>query len=334
MTIETKKGGASLLVLVAAFAAVYIIWGSTYLAIKYAIGTIPSFLMAGVRFSIAGVILLIWARLSPNYQRPKPVHLKTAVIVGALLLVLGNGGVVIAEQYLSSSFTALLIATNPFWVILLGWGFMGTGRPRLKVAFGLLIGFAGVALLVFGSPAPDTAGGHGQLFGVVCIVISTLGWAIGSLYGSRAESARPNTLAAGMQMVAGGIMLLFLSLVSGEWSTFDVRTVSTTSWFALAYLIVFGALIAYTCYNWLLQNASPSAVSTYAYVNPAIAVILGWSIAGESLTGVMLLGAAVIVGSVVLITVESKKKKSLIEETEIHGSNSPASGTRRAAATA
>jgi drug/metabolite transporter (DMT)-like permease len=137
-----------------------------------------------------------------------------------------------------------------------------------------------------------------------------------------------------MQMVAGGVMMLVLSLVSGEWSTFDVRAVSSTSWFALAYLILFGALIAYTCYNWLLQNASPSAVSTYAYVNPAIAVLLGWSIAGESLTGMMLLGAAIIVGSVVLITLENKKKKPVAKESEIHRSNTPAGGTRPASATA
>ncbi|MEP6850708.1 MAG: EamA family transporter [Acidobacteriota bacterium] len=328
---QVKTGNSNTIMLIAAFAAVYIIWGSTYLAIKYAIGTIPSFLMAGIRFSAAGVILLIWARLSPNYQRPTKVHVRTALIVGALLLALGNGGVVIAEQYLSSSFTALLIATVPFWIVLLGWGFMGTGRPKIKVALGLLVGFAGVALLVLGSPASNSEGNHNQLFGIFALTVATVGWAIGSLYGSRAQSAKPNILAAGMQMLAGGVMLLIMSVVTGEWSTFDMRAVSSTSWFALAYLIVFGALVAYTCYNWLLQNASPSAVSTYAYINPAIAVILGWSIAGESLTGVMLLGAAIIVGSVVLITLENKKKKAVVEAGEI---DTAASGTRRATATA
>jgi len=197
-----------------------------------------------------------------------------------------------------------------------------------------LVGFAGVALLVLGSPEAGDGGGHSQLFGILSLLVATVGWAVGSLYGSRAESAKPNILGAGMQMLAGGVMLMVMSLIRGEWSTFDVRAVSSTSWFALAYLIVFGALVAYTCYNWLLQNASPSAVSTYAYINPAIAVVLGWSIAGESLTGVMLLGAAIIVGSVVLITLENKKKKTVTEESEIDTSNTPASGTRPAAATA
>jgi drug/metabolite transporter (DMT)-like permease len=294
-----------------------LIWGSTYLGIKYAIGTIPSFLMAGVRFGIAGLIMLIWARLSPTYTRPKIVHWRTAIIVGALLLAIGNGGVVIAEQYLSSSLTALLIATTPFWIVLLSWAFMGTGRPKIAVALGLIIGFAGVALLVLGQPSLETGeGGHGRVFGITALMIATIGWAIGSLYGSRAESARPNTLAAGMQMLSGGIMLLILSFITGEWSTFNVASISSTSLIALGYLIVFGAIIAYSSYNWLLQNASPSAVSTYAYINPAIAVILGWSIAGESMTGQMLLGAGVIVGSVVLITSQGKTSKEDAAEVE------------------
>jgi drug/metabolite transporter (DMT)-like permease len=310
--------------MVAAFTAVYVIWGSTYLAIKYAIGTIPSFMMAGVRFSVAGAILLIWARLSPGYTRPKPIHWRTAIIVGALLLAIGNGGVVIAEQYISSSLAALLIATTPFWIILLSWAFMGNGRPQLKVAFGLIVGFAGVALLVVGQPSVETGdGNHGRVFGIAALMIATIGWAIGSLYGSRAESAKPNILASGMQMLSGGIMLLIMSFVTGEWSNFNASAVSSTSLIALGYLIVFGAIVAYSSYNWLLQNASPSAVSTYAYINPAIAVILGWSIAGESLTGQMMLGAVIIVASVALITANNRNKKAA-EVQDIHESIGPA----------
>ena len=316
-TVQSKGSGKpnNLILLIAAFAAVYVIWGSTYLAIKYAIGTIPSFLMAGVRFSVAGIILLVWARLSPGYTRPKAVHWRTAIIVGGLLLGLGNGGVVIAEHYISSSLAALLIASTPFWIVILSWGFMGAGRPKLGVVLGLVVGFAGVVLLVAGQPVSTGSDeSHGQTIGIVAIMIATIGWAIGSLYGSRAESARPNTLAAGMQMLSGGVIMLIVSLVIGEWSTFQFSAVSTASQIALAYLIAFGALIAYTAYNWLLQNASPSAVSTYAYINPAIAVILGWSIAGESLTGQMLLGAAVIVASVALITTSNRTKESVKEK--------------------
>ena len=212
---------------------------------------------------------------------------------------------------------------------------MCAGRPRLGVVLGLLVGFAGVIVLVAGQPV-STVGDErdGQTFGVVAIIVATVGWAIGSLYGSRAESAKPNTLAAGLQMLSGGVMLLIASVVTGEWSTFQLSAVSSTSLIALAYLIVFGALIAYTAYNWLLQNASPSAVSTYAYINPAIAVILGWSIAGETLTGQMLLGAAIIVASVALITTSKRTKKPVTEESEIDASNTPASGERPATAAA
>lgn len=323
---EGRNGPSNYIFLIAAFAAVYVIWGSTYLAIKYAIGTIPSFLMAGVRFGVAGVILLIWARLSPGYTRPKVVHLKTAVVVGALLLAVGNGGVVIAERYISSSLTALLVATVPFWVVLFSWGFMGSGRPKLKVALGLVVGFVGVALLVTGQPgAADGDGSHGQMYGIALVVVAAIGWAAGSLYGSKAESAKPNILAAGMQMLAGGIMLLIMSLVSGECSTFDLAAVSSGSVTALGYLIVVGAVIGYTSYNWLLQNASPAAVSTYAYINPAIAVTLGWSIASESLTGQMLIGAVVVVASVALITVKNGRKNATIAS-NVHKSIGPPVG--------
>lgn len=315
-TIDSSSG-RNLILLIAAFAAVYIIWGSTYLAIKYAIETLPTFLMAAFRFLIAGGILLAWARLSPNYEKPKLVHWRTSLIVGTLLLAIGNGGVVLAEHYISSSLAALLVATMPFWMVLLGWGFMGTGRPGYKVVLGLFIGFVGVALLISGNGhgAGNSGEMGGYLFGVISITIATLGWSIGSLYGSRAPSVKSPVLAAGMQMLAGGFVLLLMGTVMGEWSIFEPAAVSANSWLALAYLIVFGAVIAFTAYSWLLKNVSPAAISTYAYVNPAIAVVLGWAIAGESLTGQMLVGAAVIVASVALITLQ-KKKNGKFEVTE------------------
>ena len=178
-------GRRDLILLIAAFAAVYVIWGSTYLAIKYAIDTIPSFLMAGVRFMAAGAVLYVGARLSPNYEKPKAVHWRTAFIVGALLLGIGNGGVVIAEKYISSSLTALLVATTPFWMVLIGWIFMGSGRPNFKVTLGLLVGFIGVALLIVGGGEAAAGTGGSQLFGIFLVIFATLGWAIGSLYGTR-----------------------------------------------------------------------------------------------------------------------------------------------------
>lgn len=294
--------------MIAAFAAVYLIWGSTYLAIKYAIQTMPTFIMAGTRFTIAGMVLLLIARFSGGYEKPKLVHWRTSIIVGTLLLAVGNGGVVLAEHYISSSLAALLVATEPFWVVLLAWGFMKTGRPNIKVAAGLALGFVGVWLLISGQQ-PVPAGESSQLLGAFLIVIATLGWAIGSLYGSRAPAVKSTIQAAGMQMLCGGLIMLLISAVTGEWSTFDVAQVSTVSLVALAYLIVFGAIVAYTAYSWLLQNVSPTAVTTYAYVNPAVAVVLGWAIAGESITAQMLFGAVVVVGAVALITLQTKVAK-------------------------
>jgi drug/metabolite transporter (DMT)-like permease len=301
----------NLILLIAAFAAVYIIWGSTYLAIKYAIETIPTFLMAGFRFTIAGGLLYLWARLSPGYEKPKPVHWRTSLVVGILLLAGGNGGVVVGEHYISSSLTALLIATTPFCIVLLNWAVLRGQRPNLLVSAGLLLGFVGVLLLLpTGAPAPGSTVTAGeQLFGTVLILAASLSWAIGSLYGTRAAAARSPILASGMQMLLGGIVLLLMGTIAGEWSTLNFGTISARSWIALAYLIFIGAIVAFTAYSWLLKNAQPAMVSTYAYVNPAIAVLLGWAIAGETLTGQMLVGAAIIVGSVALITSTKKNKK-------------------------
>ncbi|HEX3102110.1 MAG TPA: EamA family transporter, partial [Pyrinomonadaceae bacterium] len=283
-TVRTHDEKRKLIFMIAAFAAVYVIWGSTYLAIKYAIETMPTFLMAGVRFLVAGAILYTAARLSPGYEKPKAIHWRTALIVGTLLLGVGNGAVVVAEHYISSSMTALLIASNPFWMVTLGWLFMGRGKPNFKVVLGLAIGFIGVTLLVFGRPDASGAGGDSQWLGIFMVMIATIGWAFGSLYGATAPTAKSNVLAAGMQMLSGGLVLTVVGAISGEWQRFDYRTVSSVSWIALAYLIFVGALVAYTAYSWLIQNASPSALSTYAYVNPVVAVLLGWVIAGESMT--------------------------------------------------
>lgn len=315
----------NLVLLIAAFAAVYVCWGSTYLAIKYAIETLPTFLMAGTRFFVAGSILLIWARLSPDYERPKPVHWRASFIVGTLLLLIGNGGVVFAERFIPSGLAALLVATEPFWIVLLSWLWLGRGRPNLRVVFGLMIGFVGVVLLIAGhNSAASLSGGfnNGQIIGAIVVIVAALSWAAGSIYGLKAPAPKSAILTAGMQMVSGGTVLFVVSLILGEWRTFNIGAVSARSWFGLAYLTLFGSLIAFTAYSWLLKNAQPAMASTYAYVNPVIAVFLGWLIAGESFTGQMLIGAGVIVGSVMLITSQNKDKGSG-DEIEIHESITP-----------
>jgi drug/metabolite transporter (DMT)-like permease len=312
MNEQVGSNKRNLVLLVAAFAAVYIIWGSTYLGIKYALETIPTFLMAGFRFTTAGIVLFLIARLSGAYEKPKLIHWRTTAIVGAFLLLGGNGGVVIAENYVSSSLTALLVATVPFWVVVFSWLFKGE-RPNLKVIGGLSVGFVGVWLLLPTGGANGDAG-NGQLFGAVMLIAASASWALGTLYGGYGETVKSPIQNAAMQMLSGGVMLLVAGTATGEWSRFDVNAISRTSWTALVYLIVVGAIVAYTAYSWLLKNASPAMVSTYAYVNPAIAVLLGWAIAGETLTGKMLAGAAIIIGSVALITANKRSDKKEVPE--------------------
>jgi drug/metabolite transporter (DMT)-like permease len=320
--IGKTESSRKLLILVAAFAAVYIFWGSTYLAIKYAMETLPPFLMAGSRFLFAGSILFLWARLSKDYEKPTLAQWKTSFIVGTLLLLGGNGGVVLAQHYIPSSLAALLVATEPLWIVILSWLWLNGGRPNWKVVLGLLLGFAGVWMLISGRASGGAGSeGVGQWIGVIAVIIGALSWATGSIYGLRGTTPRSPLLAAGMQMMLGSVSLLIVGLVRNEWSTFQPSAVSSASLIGLAYLIVFGSLVGFTAYSWLLKNARPSMVATYAYVNPVIAVLLGWLIAGESMTGQMLVGAGIVVGSVVLITSQNQEAEEEVKE--IHESGIP-----------
>ncbi len=334
--VKNQTGKSGLIILVAAFAAVYIFWGSTYLAIKYAIETLPTFLMAGMRFFTAGAILFAAARFTKDYETPKAAHWKTSFIVGTLLLLGGNGGVVFAEHYISSSFAALLVATEPFWIVLLSWLWLKKSRPNLKVVAGLTLGFLGVCLLVSGQPTDGSgaAGGTMQLIGTIAVVAAAICWAVGSIYGLRSPVPKSAILTSGMQMLCGGSVLLVASFATGEMSNFHFAEVSQNSWLGLVYLIIFGSLIGFTAYSWLLKNAQPAMVATYAYVNPVIAVLLGWLIANESFTTPMLVGAGIIVGSVALITSRDKTENNAEEECEIHRSNTPTGNRKTATASA
>lgn len=286
---------------VTAFAAVYLIWGSTYLAIRIAVETIPPFLMAGIRFLIAGAILYAWTRWRGTPQ-PTRSHWQGATIVGGLLLLGGNGGVVWAAQHVPSGLTALLIATVPLWMALLNWLRPGGAKPSNGIIVGLLLGFSGITLLI----GPNKlAGGHQvDPLGAAVLIIASLSWAAGSLYSRRAQLPASPLLATGMEMLAGGALLLIAGLLFGEWTRFDLSAPSLRSWLALSYLIIFGALIGFTAYIWLLRVTTPALASTYAYVNPVVAIFLGWAFAGEPLTGRTLLAAAIIIGAVVVITLQ------------------------------
>lgn len=288
--------------IVLAFAAIYLIWGSTYLAIRWAIETMPPFAMAAVRFLIAGMLLYAWSR-SRGAPTPSPRQWRDAAISGTLLLAGGNGAVVVAEQWVPSGLVALLVASVPLWLVLLDMLFGARIRPSRRTMVGLAAGFVGVGVLA-GSPGVG-AGGIEEMFGAVLVLAGSVSWAAGSLFSRYARlPARPRMLVA-MQMLAGGAVLALLSLASGEAVGFEIDAVSARSWAALAYLIVAGALVGYSAYIWLLTVVIPARVGTYAYVNPVVAMLLGWALAEEPLTFRSLFAATIILGSVVVITTEA-----------------------------
>jgi drug/metabolite transporter (DMT)-like permease len=297
---ESQTPRSSTVLVVLAFATVYLVWGSTYLAIRYAIETLPPFLMAATRFLVAGTILFAWATFKHG-----PIftfaHWRKAFVVGALLLLCGNGGVTWAEKFIPSGLAALLIASEPLWVVVLNWMLMRR-RPNFKVLAGVLFGLVGVALLVGRGFRSGAGSSFMGLVGAGVILLSSVAWAGGSVYANRRPIRIPTSMASGMQMLVGGCLLLLAGLVNGDLSGLQLGQTSWVSIIAFLYLTLFGSLLAFTAYSWLLKNVAPTRAVTYAYVNPVVAVLLGWLIAGESLTLSMLLGATVIVGSVVLIT--------------------------------
>jgi drug/metabolite transporter (DMT)-like permease len=301
----TPSSSVSRTRLLAAFAAVYLIWGSTYLAIRFAIETIPPFMMVAVRYLVAGVLVYAYAR-ARGAPRPTVGHWKAAAVVGVLLLLGGNGGVVWAEQVVPSGTTALIVATEPLWIAMLLW--LGTReRPSPSVAFGLLLGFGGVLFLV--GPENLAGGERVHPIGALVIVLAALSWALGSLYSRGAPLPASQTLSTGMSMLAGGVALTVMSLATGEAARLDLAGISTRSTLALVYLIVFGSLVGFSAYLWLMKATTPSRASTYAYVNPVVAVFLGWLLAGEPLTPRTLIAAAVIVGAVAIIVARQEKRR-------------------------
>jgi len=285
--------------LLAAFAAVYVIWGSTYLFIRFAVETLPPFVMAGARFAVAGAILYVWA-LFRSSPAPTRAESRGAAIAGLFLLLGGNGAVVWAEQRVPSGVTALLVATVPVWIVLLDWLRPGGTRPRAGVFAGLALGLVGLALLV----GRGALGGEGvDLAGAGVLVVGSILWATGSLYVRQNPTPSSATVTNAVQMLAGGGALLVVGLAAGELARYDLAAASTRSLLSLLYLIVAGSLIGFTAYTYLLQVSTPAKVATYAYVNPIVAVFLGWAFAGEPITARTLFAAAVILAGVAIITV-------------------------------
>jgi drug/metabolite transporter (DMT)-like permease len=280
-----------------AFAAVYIIWGSTYLGIRFAIQSIPPFMMAGARHLAAGTLLFAFARWR-GVVAPTWAQWRDATIAGILMLVIGNGSVSWAEKHVPSGTTALLVALTPLWMVLLDWLRPGGIRPRALVGAGLIVGIVGVALL---------ARGHGEhhkaVYGwsVAALMVASFSWAFGSIFNRSARKPASPFLGVAMQMIAGGAILFGVSATLGEFAQFHFAQITSISFGSWLYLTVAGSLIGYTAYIWLLHASTPARVGTYAYVNPLIAVLLGCTLGHEIFSHELLVAGGLIILAVALI---------------------------------
>jgi drug/metabolite transporter (DMT)-like permease len=283
---------------VAAFAAVYLIWGSTYLAIRFAEESMPPFFMAGTRFLAAGLVLYVLTRLR-GAPRETRMDWGKMFVTGGLMLLGGHGAVVWSEQWVPSGLTSLLIGTMPLWMVLLDWVY-NRSRPNAKVVGGLVLGFVGVLLLAggvesLGASSVDVASAAILVFGAFL-------WANGSLYSRSAKLSSSPLLGTAIEMIAGGLLLLLASLAFGEWTHLRLDQVSLRSLISWVYLILLGSLVGFTSYIWLLKTVPTSQASTYAYVNPIVAMFLGWTLADEPITARNVAAAATILTAVVIIT--------------------------------
>lgn len=295
----------SLVAVAFSFAMVYIVWGSTYLAIRFAVEAIPPFLMAGGRFLLAGGLLYAVMRVQVR-ERPTVVHWRSAAIAGCFLLVGANGLVCWAEQYVASSHAALLVGTMPLWMVTLDWLFFGGPRQGKLVILGLLVGLVGIYLLIGPS---KLEGAPVNIPGAAALLCACVFWSIGSLFARRATMHPSSILVTAMEMLAAGPLLLVLGTASGEWARFDLLAVPMKSWLALGYLSIFGSIVALSCYSWLLTVTSPARVATYAYVNPVIAVVLGVWLGNEKLEQRTWVAVAIILFAVVLITTSRQQPR-------------------------
>lgn len=291
---------------------VYIVWGSTYLAIRIVVETMPSLLTAGVRFFIAGAIVFLFVLAKRGWSGVKVTRreIGASALIGSLLMLGGNGLVTIAEETVPSGLAALLVAATPLWVVL--WRFIASDRIPSGTLAGVLVGFVGVAILV--SPGNDSGGA--SVGGMLLVVLAAFLWATGSFFAKRVSLPRDPFLSTATQMLTGGSIMAIVGLVRGETSGIAFSDFSTASLLAFAYLIVFGSLIAFTAYAWLLQHAPISKVATYAYVNPVVAIFLGWLILDEAITPTIVVGATIVVASVAAIVKMESRAARKAEESE------------------
>ncbi|MEO8395566.1 MAG: EamA family transporter [Chloroflexota bacterium] len=288
--------------IIGAFAIVYTVWGSSYLGIHFAIQTLPPFLMTAMRFLVSGGLLIGWAKLR-GAAWPTLRQWRSSAIIGGLLFVVNNGGIVWAEGHgIPSGVAAVLIATLPMWMVMLTWLKPGGTYPGSMVIAGMVIGFIGIIVLVNPDQTPLS------LVGVIVVLVAAFAWAYGALYAKTANVPESPTFSTGAQLVCGGAFQLVLSILTGELPNFNAAQVSTVSWVAMIYLGIVSSIIAYSAFVWLMKVSTPARVSTYAYVNPVIAVLLGWQLAGEHITPQTVIATVIIIVAVVMIKVGNGKR--------------------------
>jgi len=314
-----RSRGENQVLIVVAFACIYIIWGSTYLAIRYAVETIPPLFVAGFRHLIAGALLFGWCW----YRGLRPVRQQwfASIVLGFLFFLIGHGTLHWAQQTLPSGMAALLVATEPIFVAII---LMITGRARitLSVAIGVLLGLAGVAL-IFGT---DVRTGRSEMLNSLIVLIGTVSWSVGMVYSRSAQLHPDSQMAAGMSLLTGAVLLFLGGTVTGEIASFHLTAVSMKSLVALAYLAIAGSLVAYSAYFWLLNRFPPTLVSTHTYVNPLVALALGWAIGGEVLAPRVVFGGLIVIAAIAWMS-RVKPGEARVAKIREHRHSSTAEGS-------
>ncbi|HEV8538117.1 MAG TPA: EamA family transporter [Bacteroidota bacterium] len=282
----------------AAFAAIYVVWGSTYLAIRYAVESIPPFFMMGARSLAAGLILYAWSRFRGD-ERIQPGHWGALLILGTLFFLIGHGSLAWAQKWIPSGLAAVLVASQPLWIVTIESFFLRDSRVRWRGISGLVLGFGGVVYLISSTEGIDTAGGN--VAASMAIIAGAISWSSGTVYARVAKLPKSPVLTAGMELIIGGVLLFIAGAMLGETNQLEVNNLLPRSLFGLGYLIIFGSVITFSAYLWLLGQTSATRISTHAYVNPILAVLLGWLVAGERLTVELLIAIIVVIVSVVLV---------------------------------
>jgi len=296
LTATPTAASANRMLVVFSFFCIYVIWGSTYLAIRYAVETIPPLYTAGFRHLSAGTILLIWALAKG--LRPTWPQIRASIVIGFFFFLVGHGSLHWAERVVPSGPAALLIAVEPIFVFLLSSAAARTWRINGMLLAGIALGLVGVGILVSGTTLEST---HGLTLGSIVILIGAFSWSVGIIYSRRSHLSGSPLLLSALSLLSGAVMLLLTATLAGEAKSFLLAQVALKSWISLGYLILFGSVITFTAYNWLLEHYSPTLVATHTYVNPVVAVFLGWAYGGETLTMKVAMAATLVIVAVILV---------------------------------